>query len=53
MMGIRAALIKLETCYSRLVRALAGLNNEWTLAPYVILHGFGRIVDAMKKRLKR
>lgn len=53
MMGIRTVLIKLESWYARLVRALAGLNNEWTLLPYAILHGLGHMVDAVKKRLKR
>ena len=50
--GIRAALMTLETAYSRLVRALAGLNNEWTLVPYVILHGLGHLADRIRKKVK-
>jgi hypothetical protein len=50
--GIRAVLMTLEAGYCRIVRALAGLNNEWTLAPYAILHGLGRLLDRVRKKVK-
>ncbi len=51
--GIRAALMTLEAGYSRLVRVLGQLNNEWTLAPYAILHGLMRMAERIRKKVSK